>query len=166
MIETCLNVVRLVERSLAVFLFTVMLALYFVNIVVRIFLPSLSASIAWVEDLSQLAMVWGIFIVAGLTLERGRHIAMSSLVATFRPAVRFAIRRTIGVVGALFFAYLAYLAVKMTSFVFKTGQVIPSLDISSAYIYMGAVSGLGLLALRYALEIWRPMDPADAPVEG
>lgn len=164
MIERCLNAIRLVERSLAVLLFTIMLVLFFMNITVRIVWPSLSISIAWAEDAARMAMVWGIFIVAGLTLEKGRHIAMSSLVTTFRPVIRLTIRRLVGVVGALFFGYMTWLAVKMTTFVFKAGQMIPSMNISSAYLYMGAVAGLGLLALRYALEVANPMDPADAPV--
>ncbi len=165
MIERCLNCIRLVERSLAVLLFAVMLVLFFMNIAVRLVWPSLSIQIAWAEDAARLAMVWGIFMVAGLTLEKGRHIAMTSLVATFRPAIRMAIRRFVGGGGALFFGYMTWLALKMTLFVFKAGQTIPSMNISSAYIYMGAVSGLALLALRYALEIANPMDPAEAPLE-
>src|SRR3546814_7140652 len=80
-------------------------------------------------------MIWGLFLVAGMTLERGRHIAMTSALMLLRPPLQLAVRRLIGVVGAVFCGYFTYLASRMTLFVFSTGQVIPSLNLSSAYLY-------------------------------
>jgi TRAP-type C4-dicarboxylate transport system permease small subunit len=156
MVARILDVIRVVERGGAVFFFAAMLVLFFVNIAVRILLPSLSSSVAWAEEAARIAMIWALFLIGGLTLERGRHIAMSTVAMQFPEAVQRAIRRATGVVGCLFFGYFSFLAGRLTIFVFESGQILPSLGISSAIIYMGAVLGLALLSLRYLLEIVRP----------
>jgi TRAP-type C4-dicarboxylate transport system permease small subunit len=161
-----LRTLRLLERISVVTLFGVMLVLFFVNVAVRVVAPSLSSNIAWAEEAARLAMIWGIFLIAGITLERGRHIAMSSVLLIFPLKVRLMVRRVVGVVGAGFFAYFCYLATRMTIFVFGTGQIIPSLNLSSAYLYMGAAIGLGLLTIRYVLEVIQPRDPAILPGDG
>lgn len=161
-----LRALRLVERISVVALFGVMLVLFFANVAVRVVAPSLSSNIAWAEEAARLAMIWGIFLIAGITLERGRHIAMASVLITVPLKLRLAVRRVVGVVGAAFFGYFCYLAARMTIFVFGTGQVIPSLNLSSAYLYMGAAVGLGLLTIRYVLEIIAPRDPAILPGDG
>src|SRR3546814_1475670 len=78
-----------------------------------------------------------------------------------RPPLQLAVRRLIGVVGAVFCGYFTYLASRMKLFVFSTGQVIPSLSLSSAYLYMGAAIGLALLSLRYVIEVADPRAPQE-----
>src|SRR3546814_10951259 len=77
-----------------------MLVLFFANVLVRVVAPSYASNIAWAEEAARLAMIWGLFLVAGMTLERGRHIAMTSALMLLRPPLQLAVRRLIGVVGA------------------------------------------------------------------
>jgi TRAP-type C4-dicarboxylate transport system permease small subunit len=160
-----LNVLRLLERGAVIGLFAIMVLLFFVNIVVRTALPEYSSMIAWAEEAARLAMIWGIFLIAGITLERGRHIAMTSIIIKMPEALRLTVRRVIGVAGTVFFAYFFYLSVNMTMFVFRSGQVFPDLGISSGYLYLGATIGFALVALRYIFEIFSPADPAQAAAE-
>lgn len=166
MTTSILRVLRVFECTSVVALFGIMLVLFVANVAVRFVAPGLASSIAWAEEAARLAMIWGIFLIAGITLERGRHIAMSTLLVTCSARVRFGVRRLVGVVGAAFFGYFCYLATRMTVFVFGTGQIIPSLNLSSAYLYMGAAIGLGLLTTRYFLEIFEPRDPSILPGDG
>lgn len=165
MIGRILEVIRAIERGGAVFFFAVMLILFFINIAVRTLLPHMSSSVAWAEEAARIAMIWALFLIAGLTLERGRHIAMSTLVVRFPDGVRSSVRRVTGFVGFVFFAYFSVLAARLTVFVFESGQILPSLGVSSGYIYMGAVLGLALLSLRYLLEIFRPNLLSETPEE-
>lgn len=164
--SSILRALRLVERFSVVAFFSVMLLLFFANVAVRVVAPSMSSSIAWAEEAARLAMIWGIFLIAGITLERGRHIAMCSVLILLPLRVRLTVRRLVAIVGAAFFGYFCFLATRMTIFVFGTGQVIPALNLSSAYLYMGAAVGLALLTIRYLLEIIAPRDPALMPSEG
>jgi TRAP-type C4-dicarboxylate transport system permease small subunit len=162
MAAKALDVLRLIERGAVIGLFAIMVFLFFVNISVRTVLPEYSSTITWAEEAARLAMIWGIFLIAGITLEQGRHIAMTSVTVKMPETVRLAVRRLIGVAGAVFFAYFFYLSANMTMFVFRTGQVFPDLGISSGYLYLGPTVGFALIGLRYIIEIFSPADPATA----
>lgn len=159
--SSLLRALRTIERFGVVTLFGIMLVLFFANVLVRVVAPSYASNIAWAEEAARLAMIWGLFLVAGMTLERGRHIAMTSALMLLPLPLQLAVRRLIGVVGAVFCGYFTYLALRMTLFVFGTGQVIPSLNLSSAYLYMGAAIGLALLSLRYVIEVADPRAPLE-----
>jgi TRAP-type C4-dicarboxylate transport system permease small subunit len=159
MIGRLLDALRLLERTAVVLLFAAMLGLFFANISVRIVIPKYASSIAWAEEAARIAMIWGVFLIAGITLERGRHIAMTTLTMQFsRPAQRL-LRRVIGVVGGLLFGYFGYLCWSMMVRVFKTGQVLPDLQMPAGYLYLGPAIGFALLALRYVVEIFDPQIP-------
>lgn len=160
MAHRLLDALRFVERAAVLALFALMLGLFLTNIGVRSLLPQYASSISWAEEAARIAMIWGVFLIAGITLERGRHIAMSSLVVQMPRAARRLLRRMVGVAGALLFGYFCYICVSIMLFVFRSGQVLPDLRISSGYLYLGPAIGLGLLALRYAIEIFAPQDPA------
>ena len=155
-----LDALRLVERATVIALFALMLGLFLTNIGVRSLLPQYASSISWAEEAARIAMIWAVFIIAGITLERGRHIAMNSLSLQLPRAARRLLRRVIGIAGALLFGYFCYICVSIMLFVFRSGQVLPDLRISSGYLYLGPAIGLGLLALRYAIEIFVPQDPS------
>jgi TRAP-type C4-dicarboxylate transport system permease small subunit len=152
-------------RASTVLLFAIMLALFFVNVMVRILIPEFSSSIGWAEEAARIAMIWAMFLVAGLALDRGRHIAMTSVVVKLPEASRLALRRVIALFGAALFGYFCYICVQIMLRVFNSGQVFPSMGVSSGYLYMGPAIGLGLLALRYVVEIIHPNDPANAKID-
>ncbi len=160
MTHRLLDALRFVERSAVLVLFALMLGLFLANIGVRSLLPQYASMISWAEEAARIAMIWGVFLIAGITLERGRHIAMNSLVIQLRPAARRLLRRAVGVSGALLFGYLCWICVSLMQLVFRSGQVLPDLRISSGYLYLGPAIGLGLLALRYAIEVIAPQDAA------
>jgi TRAP-type C4-dicarboxylate transport system permease small subunit len=160
MAHRLLGALRLVERAAVLALFALMLGLFLTNIGVRSLMPQYASSISWAEEAARIAMIWGVFLIAGITLERGRHIAMHSLIVQLRPAARRLLRRVIGLSGAMLFGYLCWLCLTLMQMVFRSGQVLPDLRISSGYLYLGPAIGLGLLALRYAIEVFAPLDPA------
>jgi TRAP-type C4-dicarboxylate transport system permease small subunit len=150
---------RLIERGVVVALFAAMLGLFFANIAVRVVIPTYASSIAWAEEAARIAMIWAVFLIAGITLERGRHIAMTTLTMQFPIATQRALRRLTGVVGALLFGYFWYLCTTMMMLVIRSGQVLPDLQISSGFLYLGPAIGFALLAVRYLAEIFVPRLP-------
>jgi TRAP-type C4-dicarboxylate transport system permease small subunit len=159
MAHRLLGALRFVERAAVIALFALMLGLFLTNIGVRSLLPQYASSISWAEEAARIAMIWAVFLIAGITLERGRHIAMTSLVVQMPTRHRRMLRRFVGVAGALMFGYFCYICVNIMLFVFRSGQVLPDLRISTGYLYLGPAIGLGLLALRYAAEVAAPQDP-------
>ena len=161
MAQRLFEALRTVERAAVFALFAAMLGLFLINIGVRIMLPQYASAISWAEEAARIAMIWGVFLIAGITLERGRHIAMTSLVLQLPRGPRRLLRRIVGLSGALMFGYFSYICISIMLFVFRSGQVLPDLRISTGYLYLGPAIGLGLLSLRYAIEVFVPNDPAD-----
>jgi len=145
---------RYLERAAVVLMFFVMVVLFASNVITREIAPQWAIHLSWTEEASRLAMIWGVFLVAGITLERGRHIAMTTLLRTFPPLAQSLISRVIDVIGLVFFAYLAYLAGKLSLFVYRTGQVSPSLGISTMYLYLAPTIGFALVATRYLVGMF------------
>lgn len=163
--QAILRLTNIIMRGSAVALFAIMLALFFANVSVRIFFPEYAISISWAEEAARISMIWAIFLISGYALDRGRHIAMTSLITQLPRAARLALRRAIAVLGTVLFGYLCYVCITLMAMVFRTGQIFPDLRISTGYLYLGPAIGLFLLAVQYAVEIFYPNDPASAVID-
>ncbi|MEO9615398.1 MAG: TRAP transporter small permease subunit [Nitratireductor sp.] len=151
--QRSLSVLRLVERSLLVALFLAMVGLYFTNVVVRASGSSLASELAWIEEAVRLMNVYLVFLALGLALEYGRHVAVDSWRASIARALGLPLRRILDAVGFVFALYLAWLGLKMTGFVFGTGQRSPTLGLPMGWLYVAPTIGFALLALRYLLSL-------------
>src|SRR3546814_20397343 len=108
--SSLLRALRTIERFGVVTLFGIMLVLFFANVLVRMVAPSYASNIALAEEAARLAMIWGLFLVAGMPLERGRHIALTSALMLLCPPFSLHVRPPIGVGGAGFVGFLNYVA--------------------------------------------------------
>lgn len=125
---------------------------YAFNVAVRQLAPTQAAKFAWIEEACLFSLAWVVFLALGLALERGRHIAMTSLLARFAPGLRGALKLAIDLTGVAFSLYIAKLALEITLFVAGSGQSSPTLDVSMGWLYAAMPVGFALLALRYVLE--------------
>lgn len=148
-----LALLRGIERGTVAALMILMALAYAFNVAVRELAPVQSARFAWIEEACLFSLAWVVFLALGLALERGRHIAMTSLIARFAPGLRRPLKLAIDLVGAAFSLYIAKLSLDITLLVARSGQTSPTLDISMAWLYAAMPVGFVLLALRYALEL-------------
>ncbi len=146
--------IRYLERGMVVAITILMIGLFGFNVLVREFTPQFASTFAWIDEASRILMVWGVFMALGLALERGRHIAMTTLLVALAPKFKFSIRKLIDLAGTVFSIYSAWLGYQMTIFVMATGQVSPTLNMPMYILYIGPMIGFTLLALRYALDLF------------
>jgi C4-dicarboxylate transporter, DctQ subunit len=130
-----------------------MAATYALNVAVRELAPTQAARFAWIEEACLFALAWVVFLGLGLALERGRHIAMTSLIERLARRTRRGIKLAIDLVGLVFSLYIAKLALDITLLVVRSGQSSPTLDVSMGWLYAAMPAGFALLALRYLLEL-------------
>lgn len=147
------ELLRRLERGVVAVLMILMAAAYAFNVLVRELAPTHAAKFAWIEEACLFALAWVVFLGLGLALERGRHIAMTSLLTRLAPRLRRGVKLVIDLTGLAFSLYVAKLALDVTLFVLRSGQASPTLDISMAWLYAAMPAGFVLLALRYALEL-------------
>lgn len=148
-----LSVLRTTERSALVLIFLAMVALYFVNVVVRASGSPLASSLAWIEEAVRLMNLYLVFLTMGYALEIGRHVAVDTWRERIAAATGVPIKRVIDAVGVVFSLYLAWLGWKMTVFVFSTGQRSPTLGLEMGWVYIAPAIGFLLLALRFFLSL-------------
>jgi len=135
---------------------TLMLAMsfvYAVNVLIREIAASYASRFAWIDEACLFGLAWMVFLGMGLALERGRQIAMTSLLHKFAPVRRRGGKFLIDLTGLLFSLYIAQICFEVTLLVLKSGQVSPTLNVSMSWLYGPMPAGFLLLALRYALEL-------------
>jgi C4-dicarboxylate transporter DctQ subunit len=126
---------------------------YAFNVAVRELASTQASKFAWIEEACLFALAWVVFLGLGLALERGRHIAMTSLLERLASGLRRGVKLAIDLTGLAFSLYIAKLAFDITLFVVRSGQSSPTLDVSMGWLYAAMPVGFALLALRYALEL-------------
>jgi C4-dicarboxylate transporter, DctQ subunit len=154
--RTVLELLRWVERTAVATLMMLMAVAYAFNVAVRELASTYASRFAWVEEACLFGLAWVVFLGLGLALERGRHIAMTSLLERLAPGLRRPVKLLIDITGLAFSLYVAKLALDITLFVLRSGQTSPTLDVSMAWLYAAMPAGFVLLALRYALELAQP----------
>jgi len=153
MLQSTLRILRMVERALLAGLMLAMSFAYVINVIARNLLPAFAPQLAWIEEATLIALAWVSFLGLGLALERGRHISMSALLERIKGPAKPWIIGAINLVGLLFSLYIAKLGMDISVFVYKSGQVSPTLNVSMVWLYGVMPVGFVLLALRYALEL-------------
>lgn len=151
--QRILDALRAVERRVIALCMIVMSGLYFANVLVRELVPTFAAQVVWIEEAALFILGWMVFVGLGLTLERGRHIAMVAVLGVVRPQLRKLMLCAINFLGLLFSLYVAFIGYDLTLFVLRSGQVSPTLNISVAFLYGSVPVGFLLLAFRYFLEL-------------
>jgi C4-dicarboxylate transporter, DctQ subunit len=154
--RTVLELLRRLERAAVATLMILMAAAYAFNVAVRELASTYAFRFAWIEEACLFALAWVVFLGLGLALERGRHIAMTSLLERIAPGLRRPLKLVIDLTGLVFSFYVAKLALDITLFVMRSGQLSPTLDVSMAWLYASMPVGFVLLGLRYALELSQP----------
>ncbi|GGK21423.1 TRAP transporter small permease [Salinarimonas ramus] len=144
-----LRAIATVERVLLASIMIAMTLLYSGAVLVREVSDELYRELAWVDEATRWLMVWMVFLGLGLALEQGKHVAMTSLLATFSQGTRRMVRRAIDLVGLLFSLAIVWFGWDITRLVLGTGQVSPTLGLTTAILYLALPVGFGLLALRY-----------------
>lgn len=166
MLQRAMRVLRLVERSLLAGLMLLMSFAYVINVAVRNLYPAVAPQLVWIEEATLIALAWVVFLGLGLALERGRHIAMSAFLERMKGAPKLWVVAAINLVGLVFSLYIAKIGMDISLFVYRSGQVSPTLNITMAWLYGVMPIGFTLLALRYALELARQsnrFEPAEQP---
>ncbi len=152
-----------IERYSAAIAMIVMTAIYGFNVLVRFLAPAYASDVAWIDDAARLLMVWVVFLALGIALEVGRHVSVDLVRERLSGAGKLVLFAAIDVVGLVFSAGAAVLALQLTLFVMRTGQVSPTLGTPAYLLYLAPVVGFTSLAFRYLLRLLAIRDPRRRP---
>ena len=148
-----LAALRLVERAFLAVVMLAMSALFFLNVAVRELSPSLATELAWIEEATLFGLAWLVFVGLGLALERRRHIAMTALIDGLPARPAWAIQKAINLAGLVFCLFLTKISFDLAAFIWRSGQISPTLNVSMLGLYAPLPIGFALISLRYLLEL-------------
>lgn len=153
MLATVMTALRAAERAFIALIMIAMSVLFFANVVVRQFFPSHASQFVWVEEATLFAFAWLVFVGLGLALDQRRHIAMTVFLDGRRPHTASAIQKVINLTGLVFCVFLTKASLELAIFIFRSGQVSPTLGVSVVGLYAPLPLGFALLSLRFLLEL-------------
>ena len=109
-------------------------------------------------------MVWIVFLAAGVALETGRHVLIDLLWQRWSERTRRAVFALIDIVGLAFSIFMVVLAIQLTLFIARSGQISPTLGIPAYVLYVAPAVGFGSLALLYLARLFGLRDARRKPV--
>lgn len=137
------------NQALIVALMASMAVLVFVNVVTRYVF---NHSIIWVEELTQIQMIWVAYLGAGLALREGRHVSVDTLQDLLPAAAKRLLRTLIALALALFMVVLVVLGVQIALFTWS--QETPVMGLPTGLPYLAIPIGAAGVLLHLLL-FWR-----------
>jgi TRAP-type C4-dicarboxylate transport system permease small subunit len=162
--ESVIAAWSVIQRYAAAIVMIVMTALYAFNVLVRALVPQFAASLAWIDEGARYMMVWVVFLAAGVALETGRHVLIDLLWHRWSDRTRRAVFALIDVVGLAFSIFMVVLAIQLTLFIARSGQISPTLGIPAYVLYVAPAVGFSSLALLYLARLFGLRDARRKPV--
>jgi TRAP-type C4-dicarboxylate transport system permease small subunit len=162
--ESVMDAWSAIQRYAAAIVMIVMTALYAFNVLVRALVPQFAAALAWVDEGARYMMVWIVFLAAGVALETGRHVLIDLLWLRWSERTRRLVFALIDVVGLAFSTFMVVLAIQLTLFIARSGQISPTLGIPAYVLYVAPAVGFGSLALLYLARLFGIRDARRRPV--
>jgi TRAP-type C4-dicarboxylate transport system permease small subunit len=162
--ESVIAAWSVIQRYAAAIVMIAMTALYAFNVLVRALFPQFAAHLAWIDEGARYMMVWIVFLAAGVALETGRHVLIDLLWQRWSERTRRAVFALIDVVGLAFSLYMVALAIQLTLFIARSGQISPTLGIPAYVLYVAPAVGFASLALLYLARLFGMRDARRKPV--
>ena len=153
MLVRAMNMVRATERAFIAVVMITMSLLYFANVAVRFFSPHLATELAWIDEATLFGLAWLVFIGLGLALERRRHIAMTAILDGLPARTARVAHLAINTAGLVFCLLLTKFSYDLAIFIYRSGQISPTLGTTMLWLYAPLPIGFALISLRYLLEL-------------
>jgi C4-dicarboxylate transporter DctQ subunit len=142
---------RTEEFLLGVLLTTASIVL-FANVVARYVF---NWGFPWAEELVRYEIIWMVFLGGSIAARQGLHIGVDLLVRFAPLPLRKPINILINLISLTFCSLILYYGASLISQTRMFGQVSPALQVPMWMVQLAIPLGAGLMALRFAQQIWR-----------
>jgi TRAP-type transport system small permease protein len=115
----------------------------------------LQQSAAWAPEIAGFIFTWVVFLGVSAAAKRGMHVSVRVLVDRLPPRWQAMLSTGVDVVLAAFFAYGAWLALKIT--VSSYARVSPVMGLPYSYVYASVVVCFALMLARTVLGLARQL---------
>jgi TRAP-type transport system small permease protein len=145
--SACVGILRNLEEIGAGACLVAVIAITGYNIINRYLLQQ---SAAWAPEVAGFIFTWVVFLGVSAAAKRGMHVSVRVLVDRLPPRWQAALGTAVDIVLAAFFAYAAWLALKIT--ISSHARVSPVTGLSYSYVYASVVV---CFAAIFARQVFR-----------
>jgi TRAP-type C4-dicarboxylate transport system permease small subunit len=129
----------------------------------------LGSSLVWSEELGRFLFIWSVWIGCSYAMRADRHLRVTALSEFSGHRVRFALDVFAQVSTLVFCGFAIVWGANMISFLMRTGQQAPALEVPIYWVYLALPLGMALMAIRclqnlYALFTGDREPPAGEPL--
>ncbi|MBO0588559.1 TRAP transporter small permease [Sporosarcina sp. E16_8] len=135
---------RHIEELLLTILSTIMVAVIFVQVVMR----QLDSSLSWSEELARFCFIWLIYIGISYGVKKQRHIKVDVILVFLNQKGKVIINIIANVLFMAFAVFVIIYGFEIANKLLGFGQKSPALQIPMGLVYMSAPIGMGLTLIR------------------
>jgi TRAP-type transport system small permease protein len=113
----------------------------------------LNNSLGWTEEIARMMLILLTYAGAVVCAREREHIQVDLIIDILPDRAKAVLNRLYDLIGAVFFAFLAWTAAK---FAMSTRLMMSSIEIPKSLIFWVCAVALALIALRYAMHLFHP----------
>lgn len=134
----------------------------FINIILRYFF---NENQSWADEFVRYSIIWIAFIGAAICFRQGIHFGVDLLIKSLPKKYKTHLQVYINVVCILFVILLIYFGFKLVFFSMQTGQMTPSLQIATYWVYLSIPVGATLSLLYLVIDTFKLISTDSSNVE-
>lgn len=123
----------------------------FANIVLRFFF---GANTSWAEEFIRYAMIWIAFIGSSICFRRGIHVGVDLLMNALSKKGKSFLQLYTNIIAIVFMGFLIKYGFDLVLFSMKTGQISPSLQIKTFWVYLAIPLGALLSIMHLVVQTY------------
>jgi TRAP-type C4-dicarboxylate transport system permease small subunit len=159
--SACVGFLRNLEEIGAGACLVAVIAITGYNIVNRYVLQQAAA---WAPEIAGFIFTWVVFLGVSAAAKRGMHVSVRVLVDRLPSRWQAVLGTAVDIVLAAFFAYAAWLALKIA--ISSAARVSPVTGLSYSYVYASVVASFAAICVRQVFRLsahlrGRPGTPSD-----
>lgn len=137
----------------------------FINIILRYFFD---ANTTWADEFVRYSMIWIAFIGMAVCFRHNIHFGVDLFINSVSKPIKKYVKVYINLACILFVGLLVYFGFKLVIFSYQTGQITPSLQIKTFWVYLAIPIGALLSVIHLAVNTKQLFDDKniESEVEG
>lgn len=149
------------EEVLLVFIFSIMVAVIFIQVVMRMTGNSLS----WSEELGRYCFIWIVYIGISYGVKKQRHIKVDVMLLLLKGKAKTILTIFSNLLFLVFSIAVIYYGSDIAGMLLKFGQKSPALHVPMGIVYMATPVGMGLASIRILQNLFIQIKSLFIPAE-
>ncbi|MER2089602.1 MAG: TRAP transporter small permease [Sporosarcina sp.] len=143
-----MNIIRWFDRHIEELLLTILSAVMVAVIFVQVVMRQLNSSLSWSEELARFCFIWLIYIGISYGVKKQRHIKVDVVLAFLNQKGKVILNIISSILFIVFAIFVIMYGFEIANKLLDFGQKSPALQIPMGLVYMAAPIGMGLTLIR------------------